>query len=341
VGVKFYILIPVYNSELFLHKCINSILCQTYHNYEVVLVDDGSQDKSGEICDLYAKDHANIHIIHQENKGQIAARCAAENYVLEHHNGDEAFIIYVDSDDTVEEEMLESLAQIIDSDNPDIVIYNYRRVTPDGDLVSEQSDTGAKEELDDKRIVYRRLLFDDSYNSLCRKAVNIANVTPVDHSVHFHIRHGEDLIRSLDYLKAARKVIFYDKIFYNYVVNPASVTQSKKNEKHIKDTELRKIVFDFLREEKVFSEEDYKDYWLFVQTFLHHEIKRIAYMSISTSEKTELYQNIREDFVWKKCMEVEAKDCIIKLFNQKKYKTIFFIYSVRRFLAKIKATIKR
>ena len=74
----FYIVVPVFKAELFLEQCVNSVLNQTYSNWKLILVDDGSPDKSGEICDNIAQNNDKIHVIHQENKGQIAARMAGE-----------------------------------------------------------------------------------------------------------------------------------------------------------------------------------------------------------------------------------------------------------------------
>ena len=90
------IIIPVFNSEKYLHRCINSVVAQDYKDFEIVLVDDGSTDGSGNICDEYAVADGRIHVVHQENAGQWAARFAG----LENSKGD--CIAFVDSDDWVE-----------------------------------------------------------------------------------------------------------------------------------------------------------------------------------------------------------------------------------------------
>ena len=77
----FYIVVPVFKAEQFLQSCVDSVLAQTYHNWELILVDDGSPDASGQICDEIASKDNRIHVIHQENKGQIAARMAGNDYV--------------------------------------------------------------------------------------------------------------------------------------------------------------------------------------------------------------------------------------------------------------------
>lgn len=105
------IVVPVYCVEKYLRECLDSILNQTYKNYELLLVDDGSTDKSGQICDEYAQMYNNIHVIHQHNQGQAAAR----------YNGVKAakadWIMFVDSDDVVHPNLLEYVYKSIKDSN--------------------------------------------------------------------------------------------------------------------------------------------------------------------------------------------------------------------------------
>lgn len=101
------IIVPVYNVEEYLNGCIDSILSQTYKNYELILVDDGSKDSSGEICDEYAKVHRNITVVHQNNQGQAAAR----NNGVKISKSD--WIMFVDSDDVIHPQLLEFLIRAI------------------------------------------------------------------------------------------------------------------------------------------------------------------------------------------------------------------------------------
>ncbi|MEO6347158.1 MAG: glycosyltransferase, partial [Aquaticitalea sp.] len=97
------VIVPVYDVERFLHKCIDSIINQTYKHLEIILVDDGSPDNCGLICDAYVKKDPRIKVIHKKNKGLSAAR----NSGLEIATGD--YIGFVDSDDWVHEKMFEAL----------------------------------------------------------------------------------------------------------------------------------------------------------------------------------------------------------------------------------------
>ena len=92
---KISIIIPVYNTENYLHCCIDRILAQTYTDFELLLIDDGSTDKSSKICDEYAEKDSRIRVIHKENGGANAARKLG----IEKANGE--YVIFVDSDDSI------------------------------------------------------------------------------------------------------------------------------------------------------------------------------------------------------------------------------------------------
>ena len=109
------IIIPVYNSEKYLSKCLNSVILQTWNNIEIVLVDDGSQDGSSEICDEYAKQDKRIIVIHKENGGVSSAR----NRGIEVCTGD--YILFVDSDDFLSEDYIESFFKYGDINNTIVI----------------------------------------------------------------------------------------------------------------------------------------------------------------------------------------------------------------------------
>jgi len=106
---KIYIIVPVYKVEPYLERCVDSILKQTYTNWELVLVDDGSPDNCPAICDRYAAEHGNITVIHQDNGGVSAARNTGIEYALKHGDLENNWINFIDSDDFVHPCYLEYL----------------------------------------------------------------------------------------------------------------------------------------------------------------------------------------------------------------------------------------
>ena len=113
------VIVPCYNVEQYLSKCIDSILNQTYHNLEVWLVDDGSPDRCGEICDEYAKKDARIHVIHKKNGGLADAR----NVALDVMTGE--YVVCVDSDDYVSLTHIEGLYHLIEAYNAEISVNTF------------------------------------------------------------------------------------------------------------------------------------------------------------------------------------------------------------------------
>lgn len=107
---KISVVIPVYNAENYIEECINSVLRQTYHDWELILVDDGSTDNSGLFCDKIAKNDDRIKVIHQENAG---VTCARENGVFASTG---AFIYFLDADDTIDSDTLEYMLSLFTDD---------------------------------------------------------------------------------------------------------------------------------------------------------------------------------------------------------------------------------
>lgn len=118
----FSIIVPVYNVEKYLPECIESILRQTFEDYEIILVDDGSKDRSGLICDEYAKKYQNVKAVHKSNGGSSDARNVGTQASL----GE--YIIYIDSDDyIISEDFLKDVYTLAKRNNTDIILYKFRK----------------------------------------------------------------------------------------------------------------------------------------------------------------------------------------------------------------------
>lgn len=123
------VIVPVYNVELYLHRCIDSLLSQTFTDFELILVDDGSTDKSGKICDQYAKKDSRIKVIHKRNEGVSVAR----NTALEIASGQ--YTTFCDSDDYCLSMWLEDLINAMRKSNAGLVLSNYQEVDEDENFI--------------------------------------------------------------------------------------------------------------------------------------------------------------------------------------------------------------
>ena len=120
------VIIPVYNAENYLFKSVNSVLCQTYQHFEILLIDDGSTDQSPRMCDEYAAQYENIYVFHKQNGGASTAR----NVGLENAKGE--FIFFLDSDDWLEPNALETMITTAKSENADLVFCEAQAIDDEG-----------------------------------------------------------------------------------------------------------------------------------------------------------------------------------------------------------------
>lgn len=283
----FSVVVPVFNAELYIEECIQSVLHQTYKNYELILVDDGTLDNSGGICDKYAYNYTQIKAYHKENGGQLHTR----EYAINHATG--KYIVFLDSDDLLKPNALQRIFETFNHYQCDCVIYGYEgydgeKNTPGVHHIQEMV-TG------DKRLIYRKLFFEDGGNSVCLKAVKKSILGSVNYSAYYHIRFGEDLLQSMEIVRNSKTIAYIPDCIYLYRKNPNSMMREKTYEHYMVDYTVRKKTYDFLQEEKVFTESDYIEY---NQKCLHvvlTHVVEVCALPTSIGNKKKLLAQIRED----------------------------------------------
>lgn len=215
---KLSVIIPIYNTEKYLRDCIESILAQTFTDFELILVDDGSTDRSGGICDEYCQLDGRIKVIHQKNGGVTVARKRG----TEAASGD--YISFIDSDDWIEPNMYHDMWKKADMYNADIVFCDI--------LVEKQSNTHvihsnkltglfAAEQL--KQQIFSNMLFDFSRNApglslnLCNKVIRTTLAKAVFTGFPNDVTYGEDALGSLMCLLRSKSIfIMENSPFYHY-----------------------------------------------------------------------------------------------------------------------------
>jgi glycosyltransferase involved in cell wall biosynthesis len=209
------VLVPVYNVEKFLPNCIECILRQTFANFELILIDDGSLDNSGVICDQYAKLDDRIKVIHQNNFGQAVAR----NVGIENAKGD--YLAFIDSDDFVQPHYLEVLVDACEKNYADVSVCGFIRCLPNDlfGFVKEKLPTKASEVLlDDKMKVFltTQKIRTAPWGKLCRKSLFDTLRYPVG-------KYNEDEFITYLVIHFANKVVVTDYDGYVYRYNNNSV----------------------------------------------------------------------------------------------------------------------
>ncbi|MCO4485676.1 Exopolysaccharide biosynthesis transcriptional activator EpsA [Streptococcus infantarius subsp. infantarius] len=227
------VIVPVYNVEKYLKRCLESILVQSWNDYEIILVDDGSTDSSAQICDLYAEKYEMIRVIHKENKGLSDTR----NRGIEKASGE--YVYFPDSDDWLEPNTFSELSDVIEELTYDIISFNREFVTSEEDkLISAKSRI---QKLSGKQALLEMLNQGDvtgfANDKIYRKKLFL------DNDIEFPVgKYYEDLGTNYKLFLKATKVYVTNQKYYHYLItNPDSITQSW-NEQKLQD------MFGFYRE---------------------------------------------------------------------------------------------
>lgn len=214
---KLSIIVPVYNVKDYIDKCISSILSQTFMDFELIIVDDGSTDGSENICDSYAKSDQRIQVYHQENQGQAVAR----NFAIRIAKGE--YLGFVDSDDWVEQEMFDHLMSSARKNNADVVVCRLQTISEKGDITKI---FGYEESLMmDKIQATTEILRDDKMQSF---PVNKIYKKTLFDGVEFPAnRYFEDTATIYKVIYNADVIVTIPYIGYNYRFNPNSTCNNK------------------------------------------------------------------------------------------------------------------
>lgn len=207
-------IVPVYNAEKYLTKCIDSILTQTYDNFELILIDDGSTDRSGEICDRYAETDERITVIHKENGGVSAAR----NTGIDIAKGE--YITFIDSDDYIDTDFFSSAYKAVSSINADEYVSGIVMETvANGSIVCSDFYTIKETRLYNIKLLFERLNVDYPLICICGPCCKLyRNAIIRYNNIRFdiHMNLGEDTLFNLNFFKHTDNVYFAKDIFYHY-----------------------------------------------------------------------------------------------------------------------------
>lgn len=204
------VIVAAYNIEDYLSRCVDSLLMQTYHSLEIILVDDGSTDSTAAICDKYGDENENVKVIHRKNGGLSAAR----NSGLEAATGD--FVGFVDGDDWVEPKMYEAMVNACVETNAQIAVCNYREI---GEGAEDFRPTGKRLELTMHEAMDLYLSVDPPYhiyNSVWSKLFERKLIKDIR---FVEGKSSEDIMYTTWALARAEKCVLLDEAFYNYVVD--------------------------------------------------------------------------------------------------------------------------
>ena len=237
------IIVPIYNVEVYIRECIDSILAQTYPDFELILVDDGSPDDCGSICDEYAESDRRIIVIHKKNGGLTSARNAG----LELAKGE--WIMHVDGDDWIEPDMLESLLEAARVTGADLVFGDFLSDRPNEAYQKLPSWSNDKRESMSNYMAYTMTTI---WGSIAKRSLY------TDHSLKSPetISYCEDFHLIVRLCHFAKKIVNVHRPFYHYRYRPTSIMSNMSKRTEADEQWAYQDTIRFLKEQGVY--EDYR-----------------------------------------------------------------------------------
>lgn len=237
------IVVPVYNAKKTINRCIDSLIHQTYEKLEIILVDDGSTDGSGAICDEYVKQDQRIIVVHKQNAGVSAAR----NTGIQKATG--SYLQFVDSDDYLEQNACEILVNAMEENKSQMVICGCvehrgetkKKIMPNLEGNIKLQDIG-------KRFgeLYISNLLNIPWNKLFLRE-------KIEKNFDINISLGEDLLFNIEYMKKVNDITFLNEILYHYIIEQNSLSRSLRENYIELSLFLHKQIIDFC-EKKIVGE---------------------------------------------------------------------------------------
>ena len=289
---KISIIVPVYNSEKFLAKCLDSILAQTYDNLEVVIVNDGSTDNSAVICDEYAKNDKRIKVVHKDNEGVSIAR----NTALDFATGD--YISLIDSDDYIDCDFYEKLLNSITTNSADIALCKYTLDYENN--IAKPEEPGLELFASEHDVKY---LFTDKNKVnayLCRGLFD--SILFKSERYDETIKYMEDLHLFIRLIGKSKKIVAVNEHLYHYYQNPNSATHKlSKDRINNQIYGLKKCIalLESINKNEYAASLKYEIYIAGLYFYIYYKDKKSALVyeeEFNTEENYLAYSNNHEEF---------------------------------------------
>lgn len=265
---KISVIVPVYNVEKYLSRCVDSILNQSFSDFDLVLVDDGSPDKCGDICDEYAEKDGRIHVIHQENGGLSAARNAGIDWAFA--TSDSQWLTFIDSDDWIHKDYLSKLYAAAETNGVSIAMCGLRCVNS---FVEDISYVDVE-----KSVLDAEDAFVHHYGksiSACCKLVK----KELYRDIRFPLdKLYEDAFVTHKILFACEKIVVVHEELYYYYQNPVSITRSQWSNQKLDSIEAHELRLDY------FGKNNYQKAYRWEQKVYIRELTSMMMHLIETSE---------------------------------------------------------
>ena len=303
-NILFSIIVPVYNAESYLRESIQSILNQTYKNFELILVNDGSTDNSGIICNEFSKKDSRVKVIHQTNQKASKARING----IKIAKGD--YIYSVDADDYIKNTLLETIKNKINENNPDMLLFRYNHIDKFGKVIGEIPKYEKEGFISDKEF-YIHDFKDSRLNSLAIKIFKKSIIDLKKLDAAKKINNGDDLLITIILMENISQIYVLNDILYSYRVNENSITHNFKLSKLDEIVYLDKILVKNIKKfnDCLLEKEAYRDHLVTIFTY----IVMLSYQNdIIFKKKKYMFEKIRQDDLFQKSLTYYDKTFSLK-----------------------------
>lgn len=243
--MRISVIIPVFNVQQYITECIESVINQTHTDLEVVLVDDGSNDGSGALCEKFATQYHNqIKVLHTENRGPLHAR------MLGIKEASAEVLVFLDGDDCLRSDALNLISNKFEQEVCDMIMFDTGKWTQFQTIsISHLLESGKIYDEQSKIDLYKKVVNGEIPNSVCLKAVRKSCIIFPDNLAKFNVRHGEDLLLTAHLITHCKKFIYLKEGLYYYRNRPGSAIhtfdfQRKESIKTV-HTEIEKCIVNW------------------------------------------------------------------------------------------------
>lgn len=327
------VIVPIYNAHKYLERCIRSILGQTYENLDIVLIDDGSQDNSLEICKRFEKEDKRVRVFHKENGGVSSTR----NYGIKKAQGE--YIVFIDADDSVETSFIESL--LAKANENSIVICSFVYGDEDGNISAscEMLEDSNLNDLNDfiTSVVVKRKIF----GSVCRtlfpsKIIMDNNIEFVDCVL------AEDQLFLLTAVSYCSTVITLKKAMYVYFDNSSSATHEVYRKNFLKDRERYCAELQRVIDRYPLSQENKKD---ILQTALLRERKNVFFNLVASDDCSVEYKQFKTSRLFEEQIGFRKKISWLKTLSKSDLIVVmcmdFHLVKTLRFIRQMRKKVRK
>lgn len=337
------VIIPAYNAENNIEFCVNSVLNQKVMDIEIIIVNDGSADSTGEIIDNIAALDSRVKVFHQSNFGVSYSRRKG----LSKASG--KYCVFLDSDDYWDENFLVEISHQIKDNELDLIMFNFKRVDSNNQTISIQSPTFQDRRVfsrENKTELYKKIAEGTELNNLVTKIFKKDIYQQKDYPDFEKISNGEDLLEVLTLIQNTKKALYLSEPWYNYRDSDNSLSNSFNINYYKNLSIVRNEVKKTLYKNNVMTKDVEFDFSQYYMDKMMDYVQKLFISEVKMAQKIDILTQIENDALYQKSAGIignhfkkSKNNVIYYLMNKKKYVTLKCFSHIVKNIGVLKSTI--